>query len=265
MYLLAIETTGPSGSAALLDEEGNVLACAVSEEQMSHLKKLMPMIQSLLTQTGVSKQEISYVAPSIGPGSFTGIRIGVSTARALCQGLELTYGIPVPTLEGFLYKEEARRQSAQGNIVCAIINARRGQVYGVVDGFMKPGSYMLNEVLTVIQENILTPQNIIGGENSKSPKVIFFGDGVDAYEAKIKETLGEENLHKTYEFAEKSIRYQDAASVGMWALANGLRDGKQTEAAVPYQQMLPDYMRKAEAEEKLAKGQLPICRGPKQE
>ena len=65
MYLLAIETTGPSGSAALLDEEGNVLACEVSEEQMSHLKKLMPMIQSLLTQTGVSKQEISYVAPSI--------------------------------------------------------------------------------------------------------------------------------------------------------------------------------------------------------
>ncbi len=265
MYLLAIETTGPSGSAALLDEKGSVLAYAVSEEQMSHLKKLMPMIRSLLEQTGISKQEIGYIAPSIGPGSFTGIRIGVSTARALCQGLGLSCGIPVPTLEGFLYKEEACRQTAQGNIVCAIINARRGQVYGMVDGFLKPGSYMLDEVLAVIQENVLTPKNIVDAAERKRPKVVFFGDGVDAYEEKIKEALGVENLHETYEFADKADRYQDAASVGKWAASHGIKEGRLTEAAVPYQDMLPDYMRKAEAEEKLAKGQLPICHGPKQE
>ena len=82
---------------------------------------------------------------------------------------------------------------------------------------------------------------------------------------KLKKLWEKKICIKPTNLQKKSIRYQDAASVGMWALANGLSDGKQTEAAVPYQQMLPDYMRKAEAEEKLEKGQLPICRGPKQE
>ena len=97
MFILAIETTGPYGSVALLDEKGNVLGYEVSHGTMSHLKDLIPMVDTVLKKCGVSKNEINLLAPSVGPGSFTGIRIGVSTARALCQALG-SKAVPVPTL-----------------------------------------------------------------------------------------------------------------------------------------------------------------------
>ena len=85
MFILAIETTGPYGSVALLDGDGNVLGYEVSRDTMSHLKDLIPMVDTVLKKSGVAKEEIDLMAPSVGPGSFTGIRIGVSTARALAR------------------------------------------------------------------------------------------------------------------------------------------------------------------------------------
>ena len=82
MYILAIETTGPKGSVAVIDGEGTV-TMRVSGEEMNHLKDLMPMAQQILTERGIAKADLSAVAASIGPGSFTGIRIGVASARAI--------------------------------------------------------------------------------------------------------------------------------------------------------------------------------------
>ena len=140
MYILAIETTGKEGSVCLVqkDEGGGepaVLGEKRIEGSMSHLKELIPSISSLLESQGVSKNEISDIAASVGPGSFTGIRIGVATARALSQAFGLEYAIAVPTLTAFQYKEQAAEAGAKGITVCAIINARRGQVYGMVDGY----------------------------------------------------------------------------------------------------------------------------------
>lgn len=298
MFILAIETTGPFGSTALLDEKGNVLGCEVSRETMSHLKDLIPMVDTMLKKCGVSKDQIDLLAPSVGPGSFTGIRIGVSTARALCQALGIK-AVPVPTLEAFCFKESADMQTdsvaarksgdheAGGNgsdghaaggrtAVCAIINARRGQVYGMIDGFMEPGPYMLTDVLDVYKSK-LEPD---GG------KLLFYGDGIDAYEKDIIEALGQPGPGPEccFEFAPKEDRYQDALSVGKWAVerirqAGGVScglDGVGDDAgaggvcgldgaAVDYENLLPDYMRRAEAEQKLESGELPICKGPKQE
>lgn len=286
MFILAIETTGPFGSTALLDEKGNVLGCEVSRETMSHLKDLIPMVDTMLKKCGVSKDQIDLLAPSVGPGSFTGIRIGVSTARALCQALGIK-AVPVPTLEAFCFKESAGMQTASvaarksgdheagGTAVCAIINARRGQVYGMIDGFMEPGPYMLTDVLDVYKSKV-EPD---GG------KLLFYGDGIDAYEKDIIEALGQPGPGPEccFEFAPKEDRYQDALSVGKWAVerirqAGGVcgLDGVGDDAGaggvcgldgatVDYENLLPDYMRRAEAEQKLESGELPICKGPKQE
>ena len=160
MYILAIETTGKEGSVCLVqkDEGGGepaVLGEKRIEGSMSHLKELIPSISSLLESQGVSKNEISYIAASVGPGSFTGIRIGVATARALSQAFGLEYAIAVPTLTAFQYKEQAAEAGAKGITVCAIINARRGQVYGMVDGYLADGPYMLTDVLEVIRSSFL--------------------------------------------------------------------------------------------------------------
>ena len=277
MFILAIETTGPYGSVALLDEKGNVLGYQVSRGTMSHLKDLIPMVDTVLKKCGVSKNEIDLLAPSVGPGSFTGIRIGVSTARALCQALGIK-AVPVPALEAFCFKETALRETAQNSCgqaaeaacgktaVCAIINARRGQVYGMIDGFMEPGPYMLTDVIEVYKSKM----------EPDGWKLLFFGDGVDAYEKDIIGALGEPGSgpEACYDFAPESDRYQDAVSVGRWA-ANRIRkccgiDGNVAAASsddctVDFENLLPDYMRRAEAEQKLESGELPICKGPKQE
>lgn len=246
MYILAMETTGAHGSVALLDEQNNICGFKVSKDPMSHLKNLIPMVAELLEETGVAKSQIAYVAASQGPGSFTGIRIGVSTARALCQSLGVK-GIAVPTMEGFLAKPEAIAAKDAGKVCCAIINARRGQVYGVVDGYMEPQACMLTDVLDAVLGRIF----------SEGKEVLFFGDGIDAYQKQIEEALDGKGK---YTFADEEYRYQDAASVAK--LAFQMKEGGET---ISYEEFFPEYMRKAEAEQKLAAGQLPICKGPKQE
>ena len=246
MYILAMETTGARGSVALIDEQKNILGSVSCDDAMSHLKNLIPMVSKLLEETGVAKSELSYVATSQGPGSFTGIRIGVSTARALCQSLGIK-GIAVPTMEGFLAKPEAIEAKAQGKVCCAIINARRGQVYGIVDGYMEGQACMLTDVLETALDRIF----------SEGKEILFFGDGIDAYKKQIDEAL--EGKGK-YSFADEGCRYQDASSVAGLALEMQMKG-----QVVSYEELFPEYMRKAEAEQKLAAGQLPICKGPKQE
>ena len=280
MFILAIETTGPYGSVALLDEKGNVLGYQVSRGTMSHLKDLIPMVDTVLKKCGVSKNEIDLLAPSVGPGSFTGIRIGVSTARALCQALGIK-AVPVPALEAFCFKETALREATQNycgqaaeaaaayapsggtprkgrrTAVCAIINARRGQVYGMIEGFMEPGPYMLTDVIEVYKSKM----------EPDGWKLLFFGDGVDAYEKDIIGALGEPGPgpEAHFEFAPESDRYQDAVSVGRWAVERIRQCGGIDGCTVDFENLLPDYMRRAEAEQKLESGELPICKGPKQE
>jgi len=257
MYILAIETTGPYGSAAIIGQDGQVKAFADSRNNLSHLKDLIPMVGQVIEEAGIARSDISVIAPSVGPGSFTGIRIGVSTARALAQAFGIRC-IAVPTLDAFTFKsqvqeaKEAGMESGRQVVSCAILNARRGQVYGMVEGCMEAGPYMLTDVLQVITEKVL-PE----GRN-----VLFMGDGVDAYAAKIEEALAE--YEERFAYAGEAFRYQDAAAVGKWAWAQIEAKGFEN-CTVSVEELLPEYMRKAEAEQKLEAGELPICKGPKQE
>ena len=149
----------------------------------------------------------------------------------------------------------------------------------MIDGFMEPGPYMLTDVIEVYKSKM----------EPAGWRMLFFGDGIDAYEKNIKEALGEPGPRPSapFEFAPEADRYQDAVSVGRWAakrirecgaatgadadIADALDAGQADVAstalgcAVDFEELLPDYMRRAEAEQKLESGELPICRGPKQE
>ncbi len=292
MYILAIETTGPFGSVALVSEEENravILGEEVSADEMNHLKDLMPMIGRLLDGAGencpdcvhdtvhemardevrhgaLPKTALTHIAVSAGPGSFTGIRIGVSTARALGQALGLPC-VSVPTLDAFCWKDEVKTLwgveadaavpgengvPAGEPVVVGILNARRGQVYGIVDGYLEGCPTMLTDVLEVVA----------GPVKADGRPVVFYGDGIDAYEPKILEILGEAGMElgRDYFFAPRQVRYQNAAAVARLAYEK-VKAGD----VLHYNDLHPEYMRKAEAEEKLAAGQLPICQLPKQE
>ncbi len=123
MNILAIETTSPAASVALIDGSRQVLM-ERSDEKLSHLQNLMPMIDRILKTRQMQIGDINCIAVSEGPGSFTGIRIGMAAAKGLAQVLDIGI-IPVPTLKAMVLSMPGHE-----GILCPMLDARRGQVYG---------------------------------------------------------------------------------------------------------------------------------------
>ncbi len=238
MNILAIETTGAEASVAIINDKGEVFMEA-SDQKLNHLQNLMPMVDILLEKRGLSIDDVDYIAVSEGPGSFTGIRIGVSSARALAQALVLKT-ISVPTLKTFLYNVP----EYQG-ILCPIFDARRSQVYGgayrwsdtgqhteIVPG----GAYDLQELLKLL-EAVLKPEM----------EITFFGDGIHPYKEQIMKWQDISlNNNICVLFAKDDVKLQKASSVAKLAL-DIYRSGKIKNLY----DLKPVYMRKAEAERKL--------------
>lgn len=223
MYILALETTGAHASVAIIDEKGNVREKRC-EGVLNHLQYLMPMTDELLKENKLQLSDMIAIAASRGPGSFTGIRIGVSSARALAQVLDIKT-IGVPTLKAFAYN----MPEFQG-LICPVFDARRNQVYagaykwieGRIEEIIPGAPYTIDLFLEKVKET---------GEER-----LFFGDGTKAYS----------DWFQAQELAPEEFRLQSAASVARLA-----KDMAQEGLAANYEALKPDYMRKAEAERKL--------------
>lgn len=223
MFILGIETTGKVGSVAIIDENGKTVN-RVTTDSMSHLCELVPMIKELVDELGISLNELDAIAVSVGPGSFTGIRIGLATAKTLAQTLGKKC-ISVNSLE--IFKEKADSD----NKVAVIYNARRGQVYGAIYGndgseILAPGPYMLDEVLEVAEAY---------------DDIKWYGDGVIAYADRL----------SGMNIAEADEINQSADMVCRCACPK-LKDGE----LLDFDQLEPEYMRLPEAEQKLKDGRL---------
>lgn len=242
MYILALETTGAHASAAIIDEKGQVLE-KKSQGVLNHLQYLMPMVKELLEECELQLSDITAVAASRGPGSFTGIRIGVSSARALAQVLKAET-IAVPTLKAFAYN-----MPQHDGLICPVFDARRNQVYAgayrwegeEIREIVKGAPYSIDEFLQKVRAAGGEPRDgesgAKGGEDGQSPgKPLFFGDGTKAYGDWFREE----------EIAPREVRLQTAASVAKLALSM-----KREGLVQDYEELKPDYMRKAEAERKL--------------
>lgn len=130
-YILLLETATPVCSVALA-QDGQILSEMYSDQQNSHSSKLSTFIDAMLRQHGVEPAQIGAVCVSSGPGSYTGLRIGVSTAKGFCYAL----GIPllsVPTHEGMAAQYFAAHPGYQG-LVCPMIDARRMECYAAFYG-----------------------------------------------------------------------------------------------------------------------------------
>ena len=251
MYILALETTGPVGSCAIMQGDGQV-TMEVSAEEMNHLKDLMPMAQRLIDKLGLDKKDMTAVAASVGPGSFTGIRIGVSTARAISQALGIP-AIGVPTLDAFKLKKDGV------TIIVPIFNARRGQVYGGVfdeqgNDVLKSGPYMLTDVFAAIEDLIKERLDDAPCGMAPAGRIMFYGDGIDAYGEQLVEfrnKIAREAGSFVILEAEKENRYQTAEMAARAALMK--LEKNETVCANDLQ---PEYMRATEAEQKRKDGSL---------
>lgn len=192
MNILALDSSGPYASAALL-QNGKITGDMALCNGLVHSRSLLPMAEQVLHMTGVSIREIDAFAVTVGPGSFTGVRIGVCTVKGLAQK-DNKPCVPVHTLEALAYNI-----TADCKVVCPLLDARREQVYtAVYDG---------------VQKEILLPQAMGIGELAEylqtlKQDVVFCGDGTSVHEDFLKNTLGEK-AH----FAPAHLNYIRAAAV----------------------------------------------------
>ncbi|MBQ3123031.1 MAG: tRNA (adenosine(37)-N6)-threonylcarbamoyltransferase complex dimerization subunit type 1 TsaB [Firmicutes bacterium] len=237
MYILAIETTGPHCSVALINETGHG-AARVSQGTLNHLTNLTPMIKEILEYYQVEVGDLKAIAVSQGPGSFTGIRIGVTTARALCQAKNIP-AIAVPTLESFAYADKNYK-----GIIVPMFDARRSQVFagayrwngGYIEQVVKGDAYNLADFLEKLASSI---NDITDDEMLR--EVTVYGDGAEAYGERVDEYLDAKDITTVLNGTTQHAKY--IAKLGL-ELYNA---GKTLE----YGQLHPEYMRKAEAERKL--------------
>lgn len=201
MNLLVIDTSGPVCGVAVMDDE-KVLCEYTAQNRNTHSANLMPMAEAALQSAGKMIGEMDAVAAVTGPGSFTGVRIGVATAKGLAHGAGIPC-IPVDALE-------ALSLSAGGfdGVICPIQDARAGQVYGAA--FRNGERLTADEPLKLeaFLEKILT-----FGE-----RFMFLGDGAPVHREKILDILGEKAV-----FAPAHLNYLRPSAAGVLALRSEKR------------------------------------------
>lgn len=225
MNILGIDSSGLVASAALLC--GDILVGEYTiHNKKTHSQTLLPMIEAMLKMADFSVKELDAIAVAAGPGSFTGLRIGASTAKGLGQALSIPL-IAVPTLEGLAYN-----LAGVDALVCAMMDARRNQAYYAI--------YEVNETLPVtVTEPAAAPiEEVIRQVNETARKTIFVGDGVPVFRERL-----EEELTVSYAWAADSVRYQKAASIASLGKSY-MQRGK----SMPAKDFAPIYLRLSQAE-----------------
>lgn len=230
MNILAIETSGMVAGVAMTQDD-RVLGEYFLDNKMTHSEILMPMIENILKNTGFNLADIDVFAASVGPGSFTGLRIGISTIKGLAAVVDRPI-IAVSTIEGLAYNLEARR-----GLVCPMIDARRNNVYtGLFD--FKDSENKRPEIL--MDTSILSIDELMSQLKDYDGEIIFNGDGVLAHEERIREDLGRKALVAT-----GNNLVQRASSIALLAY-NMAKNKEYTN----YRDLEPLYLRKSEAEMK---------------
>lgn len=166
--ILSIETSTTVCSVALT-RDGSTLATQKLFLEKSHSTLLTVVIDTLLAHTEVKKEDLSAIAVSKGPGSYTGLRIGVSTAKGLCYALDKPL-IAVNTLHAMA--QEVSQYASKGEWLCPMLDARRMEVY----------TSLFNSDLDEIQETraLVLDENSFS-ETLQKNNVLFFGNGSDKF------------------------------------------------------------------------------------
>lgn len=223
MLILAFESSAKAASAALMDET-TLLAESYQNSGLTHSVTLLKMAQDMLTCAGKAPKDVTHVAVAAGPGSFTGVRIGVAAAKGFAWGLELPcYGIS--TLEAM-----AKNVALTDGIYCPVMDARRSQVYNALFSVENGAFVRLRE------DRAISLEELEGDLRNRKGPVYLVGDGAEL----TQRTLGElPNLR----ILPEQLRQQRASGVALCALEKILA-GETGDGST----LVPNYLRLSQAE-----------------
>ena len=238
MKILGIDTATPVASVALV-ENGALIMEKIFPDQgqnsippaiprANHAETLLPHIAELLNETGLSWEGVAAIAVSIGPGSFTGLRIGLSTAKGLAYG----WDIPVAGVSTLL--AVAHRVREWTGWICPLLDAKKKEVYAAL--FQRAGG----KVNQVIDDEVVPPDSVLQQVLSvvKGEPCLFVGNGSRLYEDTIRDTFGAKAQIISDDFY-PSIAFA-VACIGEERVRGG-----ETGLAGP---LVPRYLRPSEAE-----------------
>lgn len=223
MKVLGIETADKICAVALM-EDNHLIKEELIEDANTHSVKLMPLVDKLLKETNVKMEDIDLFACDIGPGSFTGIRIGVSTVKAF---LDVTNqkAIGVTSLEILANNIQTEE------MVCSLIDAKNQNVYC---GFFQKENGIYQQIGDLTFEKI---EDAIEIAKSKNKKIIFIGNGSIAYQDMIKSEMKNE-AEIILEEEKNKLNARNIAKIAYY----------KKQEAVDSNHLIPRYLRKSNAE-----------------
>ncbi|TAN39542.1 MAG: tRNA (adenosine(37)-N6)-threonylcarbamoyltransferase complex dimerization subunit type 1 TsaB [Nitrospirae bacterium] len=230
MKILAIETSTMLGGVAAMDSRSGLIAEIRLNVKTTHSERLMTAIDQLFSESGLCLSDMDAFAVASGPGSFTGLRIGLSTAK----GLAYATGKPVvtvPTLEAFAWNFPYSRFP-----VCLMLDARKSEVYAAL--FRWQGEGFVRE----LSEVSIPPEALLARLQGD---VLFAGEGALLYKEMVAQAMGS---CAWFAPADKMVPAPSAIAL------LGLKKAEAGEFTDPFE-AAPCYIRRSEAEVKLQAGQ----------
>ncbi len=224
MKILSVDSSSVTASVAIT-ENGKVLAENFINNGLTHSQTLMPLVEKTIKESGVSIKDIDLFAVTHGPGSFTGVRIGIASVKGMADALNKKC-LPISTLEAI-----AEPLKNEDVIACAVMDARCNQVYTAI---FNMGNRLCEDKAVLIDE--------LGEELKQYDKrIVFIGDG---------SVLCYENLHEIIQncdIADEKIRYVHGSSIGFVA-ENKIENGTEPTNS---ENLVPFYLRLPQAEREL--------------
>ena len=222
MKILAIDSCSNVATAALMDDDILIAQFSLNNKT-THSTKLLPQIEYMMKNAETEFADIDLFAVTVGPGSFTGERIGVATAKALAHAVNKPM-VGVSALMAMAYNIKYTDY-----LICPIMDARREQVYTASFRWEN------DELITIKEDRAMALDELLEEINEN---VIFFGDGVPVFKEKIAEKLGSK-AH----FAPANLLHINGGGVAECAKSE-YKKGK----ACDYASLVPTYLRLSQAE-----------------
>ena len=224
MKILSVDSSSVSASVSIT-ENGITLAESFINNGLTHSQTLMPMVEKTLKESGVSIKDIDLFAITNGPGSFTGVRIGIASVKGMADALNKKCMV-ISTLEAI-----AEPLKNEDSIACAVMDARCNQVYTAI---FENGKRLCEDKAVLIDELGVELKNY-------NKKVVFIGDGSVLCYEKLKDIVTDISV------ADENIRYIHASSIGRLA-EDKIENG---EEPIDSAKLVPYYLRLPQAEREL--------------
>lgn len=229
MKILAIDSSAISAGCAVTDN-GQIIAESFVKVGLTHSETLLPMVSNTLANAKLTADKIDCFAVSAGPGSFTGIRIGVAAVKGMAFTLN-TPCIGVSTLEAIAWG-----CMGSNGIICAAMDARRSQVYNALFTFRK------GELVRLCDDRAISIEELINELCLKEEKIYLAGDGAELCYSAMHDRL------PNAELLPEHIRFQRGFGVAMAA-----RRIYEEQGAKSPDELVPTYLRPSQAERELKK------------